>query len=154
MSGPIYAYCVNDMRVSDVYTITEFDLIRDNAKPKRHILSIYWSSLIRTKSKMSGKRIPPYAKERILMLSKKGKNYSEISRELELYGCPVSRQTISAFVKRSNNERTDLKPAVKERKCKRVLKMEHFEYIDNEMAKNDELCAVGKNTFLFCLLAI
>ena len=87
---------------------------------------------------MSGKRIPPYAKERILMLSKKGKNYSEISRELELYGCPVSRQTISAFVKRSNNERTDLKPAVKERKCKRVLKMEHFEYVDNEMAKNNE----------------
>jgi transposase-like protein len=32
---------------------------------------------------MSGKRIPPYAKERILMLSKKGKNYSEISRELD-----------------------------------------------------------------------
>ena len=27
--------------------------------------------------------------------------------------------------------------------------MEHFEYIDNEMAKNDELCAVGKNVSLF-----
>jgi hypothetical protein len=93
---------------------------------------------------MSGKRIPLYAKERILILSKKGANYSEISRELKLCGCPVSRQTISAFVKCSNNEQTDLKNTVKERKCKRVLKMEHFEYIDNEMAKNDELCAVGK----------
>ncbi len=61
----------------------------------------------------------------------------------------MSRQTISAFVKCSNNELTDLKTAVKEHKCKRVLKMEHFEYIDNEIAKNDELCAVGKNISLF-----
>ena len=81
------------------------------------------------------------------MLSKKGSTYSEISRELELSGCPVSRQTISAFVKRSNKEHTDLKRAVKENKCKRKLQMEHFEYIDNEMSKNDELCAIGKNIF-------
>ena len=39
---------------------------------------------LRTKSDMSGKRIPRYAKERILMLSKKGPNYSELSRELTL----------------------------------------------------------------------
>jgi hypothetical protein len=32
-----------------------------------------------------------------------------------------------------------------------VLKMEHFEYIDNEMAKNDELCAVGKLSAWFIL---
>ena len=112
---------------------------------------------------MSGKRVPPYAKEWILMLNKKGKsywekeqilmlnkkgnNYSEISRELELSGCLVSKQTVSAFVRRSNNERTDLKPG-KERNCKRVLKMVHYEYIDSEMTKNDELCAVGKNHVL------
>ena len=46
---------------------------------------------------MTGKRIPPYAKERILMLRKKGSTYSKISRELELCGCPVSRQTIHVF---------------------------------------------------------
>ena len=96
---------------------------------------------------MSGKSIPPYAKERILILHKKGKNYSEISRELESHGCPVSRQTISAFVKSSKSEQTDQNPAVKKRECKRVLQMQHFEYIDKEMAKNDELCAVGKYCF-------
>ena len=103
---------------------------------------------------MSGQRIPPYAKERILILNKKGKNYSEISRELESHGCPVSRQTISAFVKISKSEQTDQKPAVKKHECKRVLKMHHYEYIDNEMAKNDELCAVGKNFCFLCGLPI
>ena len=97
---------------------------------------------------MSGKRIPSYAKEQILMLRKKGNTYSEISRELELCGCPVSRQTISAFVKCSNKDHTDLKHAVKENSCKRKLQMEHFEYIDDQMSKNDELCAIGKNIFL------
>ena len=109
---------------------------------------MYFHSLVvTTKSKMSGKRIPPYAKERILMLTKKGSMYSEISRELQLCGCLVGRQTISAFVKRSNKEHTDLKRTVKENKCKKKLQMEHFEYIDNEMSKNDKLCAIGKNIF-------
>ena len=129
------------MRVSDVIRVYNYYAYRQGEET--YILST--GRHLRTKSDMSGKRIPPYTKERILMLSKKGANYSEISRELTLWGCPVSRQTISAFVKCSNNELTDLKTAVKKRKCKRVLKMEHFEYIDNEMAKSDELCAVGKN---------
>ena len=41
------------------------------------------------------------------------------------------------------------KPAVKKWRCIRVLQMQHFEYIDKKMGKNDKLCAIGKCFFLF-----
>ena len=31
-----------------------------------------------------------------------------------------------------------MKHAVKENRCKRKLQMEHFEYIDDQMSKNDD----------------
>ena len=77
-----------------------------------------------------------------------GSSYSKISRELELCGYLVSRQMISAFVKRSNKKHTDLKHAVTENRCKKKLQMKHFEYTDDQMSKNNELCAIGKNIFL------
>ena len=92
---------------------------------------------------MSGKRIPPYARERILILHKNGNSYSKISRELRLSGCPVSRQSVSAFVKKCTGEKEDKKP-LKETNYQRKPEMVHFKYIDSEMARNDELCAAGK----------
>ena len=94
----------------------------------------------------SGTRIPPYARERMLLYNK-GKTFSVISRELQLAGCPVSRQSISVFIKRSKSNQ-EAPRSVKQRNPKRVLTMEYYEYIDNEMAKNDELCAGGKKVSL------
>ena len=91
----------------------------------------------------AGTRLSPYAKERILILSKEGKKYTEISLELASSSCPVSRQTISAVVRDSKKRRNVFSP----RRCggnKRVLTMEHYTCIGEEMSKNDELCAVGK----------
>jgi hypothetical protein len=61
-----------------------------------------------TKTKMPGTRIPLYAKERIMMLHKKGKNFCEISRDLHMSECPVSRQSISKFIKWDHTPRARL----------------------------------------------
>ena len=66
-----------------------------------------------------------------------GHNYSKISRELEEVGCSVSRQSVSAFVRRS--KRTQQDQIFRQNNHKRVLTTEHFEFIDHEMVKNDEL---------------
>jgi hypothetical protein len=94
--------------------------------------------MLKNKVKDVGQENSAICKGTNFNVKQEGQKLFRDKQRLELYGCPVSRQTISAFVKHSNNEQTDLKPAVKERKCKRVLKMEHFEYVDNEMAKNNE----------------
>ena len=91
---------------------------------------------------MPGKRIPLYARERILVLQRIGKSYSEISRELRSSGCPVSEDSVSAFLKKSNG--AEVKKPLKEFHHQRKLEMVHYEYIDAEMVKNDELCAAGK----------
>ena len=55
----------------------------------------------------------------------------------------MSRQSISAFIKRSKSDQ-EARSFVRKCGAKSILTMEHYEYIDGEMAKNDELCAVGK----------
>ena len=87
-----------------------------------------------------------------MLLYNKGKTFSDISRELQLAGCPVSRQSISVFIKRSKGDQ-EAPRSVKQRNHKRVLTMEYYEYIDNEMAKNDELCAGGKKvSLIYCIV--
>jgi hypothetical protein len=79
-----------------------------------------------TKTKMPGTRIPLYVKERIMMLHKKGKNFSEISRDLHMSECPVSRQSISKFIKWSSGDLKMLLPFKGQTyNPKRVLTMEH-----------------------------
>ena len=60
------------------------------------------------------------------MLHKKGKNFSEISRDLHMSECPVSRQSISKFIKWSSGDLKMLLPFKGQTyNPKRVLTMEH-----------------------------
>ena len=127
------------IRICEVYIMYS---IRVNAYVF-NIIAHHFSPLHQNRS---GTRIPPYARERMLLYNK-GKTFSDILRELQLAGCPVSigsRYQFSSKDQKATKKRLELLNNA----TKRLLTMEYYEYIDNEMAKNDELCAGGKKVSL------
>ena len=90
-------------------------------------------------------RLNNFARERIIFLHHHGFNMGEIVRILKEDDFATTRQTVSRFIRRYNeNEVT--KPVVKRRPTK--LTTMHFDFIKKALRKRESLRAVGKLCFI------
>ena len=101
-------------------------------------------------------RLSNYAKKRIALLYWEYK-INGIVRILESEDVHTTRQTVVKFIRKyEGNEVTVKKPIGRKPKLNR----EHLNFIDQQLERNYELCAIGKfitytysiiNTALFCI---
>ena len=83
-----------------------------------------------------------YLKQRIINLSETGKTYVDICREIQIADHKKnSRQAVSSVIKRGSifNKNKAGRPP--------LVTLEHKNYIDECLEKNDELSSVGKSFY-------
>ena len=85
-------------------------------------------------------RLSTYAKQRILQLHTTKHKISHIVRILDEEDIPTTRLTVSKFLRREKETESQTRTTSPKTK----LKLEHHAFIDEEMERNDELTATGK----------
>ena len=85
-------------------------------------------------------RLSNYAKQRILQLHTAKHKISHIVRILGEEYIPTTRLTVSKFLRCEKDDKSKKRTTSPKTK----LKLEHHAFIDEEMERNDELTATGK----------
>ena len=83
-----------------------------------------------------------YVKTRVRSLYNKGKRISEAVRELKIEGISISRATVAKYYKKIKAGESLLDKPRPGRPS--ALKLHHYDFIDEQITKNDELTSVGK----------